>query len=295
MKKSSIFFLVLLSFTLIYCEDNNRSTTKPPRDLVEQRTVDNDSLLEFLQTHSYNYDEFQTAMSDQYIEFKIDTIIDDNQTALINQVFEHLVQVKDPDGNFIEHTMYVLNIRDGVGASPTVADSVFISYKGMLLDGTEFDKSTNHVWLDGTASVRGFSAVMPFLERGTFSENPNTGMVDYDGFGTLAFFMPSALGYYNSAPGLIREYSPLIFAVNLYTFAVTDHDGDSVPTIEEDLNSNHYFGEEEDDTDEDGIPNYLDDDDDGDGVPTREEYDANQDGTPDDTDGDGTPDYLDAD
>jgi hypothetical protein len=49
------------------------------------------------------------------------------------------------------------------------------------------------------------------------------------------------------------------------------------------------------DTDADGIYNYLDDDDDGDGVPTAEEN-WNQDGNPtnDDSNGDGIPDYLDA-
>ena len=74
MKKSSFFFLVLLSCTLIYCEDNNRGSAEPPRDLVEQRTVDNDSLLEFLNTHYYNYEEFQAASSGEQIEFIIDTV-----------------------------------------------------------------------------------------------------------------------------------------------------------------------------------------------------------------------------
>ena len=133
---------------------------------------------------------------------------------------------------------------------------------------------------------------MPFLKRGTYLENPN-GTVDYDGFGTAAFFMPSALGYYNSVSGIIGAYSPLIFAIDLYTFAVTDHDGDLVPTINEDRNTNHYFADEEDDTDGDGTPDYLDPDDDGDGIPTRDEYDADQNGIPDDSDGDGIPNYLD--
>ena len=43
------------------------------------------------------------------------------------------------------------------------------------------------------------------------------------------------------------------------------------------------------DTDQDGLPDYLDPDDDGDGVPTADEVGRG------DTDGDGAPDYLDID
>lgn len=50
-----------------------------------------------------------------------------------------------------------------------------------------------------------------------------------------------------------------------------------------------------DDTDGDGIPNYLDDDDDGDGILTADEdYNNNGDPTDDDTNNNGIPDYLEA-
>ncbi len=49
-----------------------------------------------------------------------------------------------------------------------------------------------------------------------------------------------------------------------------------------------------DDTDNDGVPDYLDPDDDGDGVPTQDEdVDGDGDPTNDDTDNDGVPNYLD--
>jgi hypothetical protein len=103
--------------------------------------------------------------------------------------------------------------------------------------------------------------------------------------------MPSALGYYNDSRR-VPAYSPLIFAVDLYTYNTTDHDGDTVPTHLEDLDGDNYY---DDDTDNDGLPNFRDDDDDNDGILTREEYDANNDGIADDSDNDGTPDYLDKD
>ena len=71
-----------------------------------------------------------------------------------------------------------------------------------------------------------------------------------------------------------------------------DTDGDGVFDEFEDLNQDNDYTN--DDTDQDGIPNYNDTDDDGDGVLTADE-DVNNDGdfTNDDTDGDGVPNYLD--
>ncbi len=74
----------------------------------------------------------------------------------------------------------------------------------------------------------------------------------------------------------------------------TDTDGDGVYDRLEDLNDNGDL--EDDDTDRDGIPNYLDTDDDGDSILTRNE-DIDGDGDPqnDDTDEDQIPNYLDED
>ena len=76
------------------------------------------------------------------------------------------------------------------------------------------------------------------------------------------------------------------------TLNKTDHDSDGVDTIDEDLNKDNIFGN--DDTDSDGIPNYYDTDDDGDGILTKDELDSDNDGNVDDTDQDGIPDYLDS-
>ncbi|MEQ9383492.1 MAG: gliding motility-associated C-terminal domain-containing protein, partial [Imperialibacter sp.] len=77
------------------------------------------------------------------------------------------------------------------------------------------------------------------------------------------------------------------------TILTGDSDGDGVLTPIEDINGDGDPGN--DDTDGDGIADYLDDDDDGDGILTKDE-DANGDGDPtnDDTDGDGIADYLDS-
>lgn len=76
--------------------------------------------------------------------------------------------------------------------------------------------------------------------------------------------------------------------------AMVDSDGDTVFDIFEDLNEDGDL--ENDDTDGDGIPDYLDNDDDNDGIFTQNEnYDGDFDPRNDDTDEDGIPNYLDAD
>ena len=90
--------------------------------------------------------------------------------------------------------------------------------------------------------------------------------------------------------------------IDLFTYVEeTDHDGDGIPSIMEDLNGNGYLFD--DNTDDDlepfnvFIPNFLDPDDDGDGIITREEIIFNPDGslTFPDSNGNGIPDYLDKD
>jgi len=88
-------------------------------------------------------------------------------------------------------------------------------------------------------------------------------------------------------PGTVRVLGPCLM----------DSDGDGLYDIYEDVNNDNNLAN--DDTDGDGVPNYLDLDDDGDGYATWEAIegaDPNGDHNPSDaidTDGDGIPDYLD--
>ncbi|WP_417867748.1 hypothetical protein [Xanthomarina gelatinilytica] len=88
-----------------------------------------------------------------------------------------------------------------------------------------------------------------------------------------------------------------------YTITTTyaEDDNDGIPAEMEDINGNGDLYD--DDTDGDGLPNFLDPDDDGDNVLTSTElidYDNDDDDddpltNPQDTDGDGIPNYLDTD
>lgn len=96
---------------------------------------------------------------------------------------------------------------------------------------------------------------------------------------------------------VIREEESLSGTV-IITIIAEDDDNDGVPAEFEDVNGNGNLFD--DDTDGDGIPNFLDVDDDGDNVLTRDELnvngrDENFGNNPLDTDGDGVLDYLDTD
>jgi len=70
-----------------------------------------------------------------------------------------------------------------------------------------------------------------------------------------------------------------------------DLDEDLIPNILEDVNGNGNI--KDDDTDGDGLPNYLDDDDNDDGILTADhDVNGNGDPTDDDANNDGIPDYI---
>lgn len=86
-----------------------------------------------------------------------------------------------------------------------------------------------------------------------------------------------------------------IYTINLRVVdCAVDFDGDTVDTASEDVNNDTNLAN--DDTDNDGIPDFIDNDDDGDLILTSEEYVfARNANALLDTDGDGTPNYLDND
>lgn len=275
-------------------KDDTNITNIPLEDLSQQYTLENDSIIQFMKSHFFNYDDFNDLSPNDSPEIVFDSIIGDNldKTPIYDQVSTLQISVKDADDNLVNHNLYYHIIREGIGENPTVADSVFVSYKGLLLDGVSFDTRKNPIWMEAKNLIRGFQEFLPLLSKGDVRVN-NNGTYEFFNFGIGFAIFPSGLGYFQSGSISIPAYSPLIFKVNMMTLNRTDHDNDSVLTIIEDLNGDHDFNN--DDTDSDNIPNFLDDDDDGDGVLTINEYDLNKDGIPDDTDGDGIPDYLDLD
>jgi len=280
---------------LIFSACGNDDGPEPIRELNVQTLDDDQALVNYLQSHFYNYEDFEDDPDNYKIEITIDSLADDNadKIPLMDQVQTKTIVIEDRNENKIPTKFYFLEVKRGIGQSPSRVDSTFVTYKGSLLNGKVFDRRVFPMWFNlATGVIRGFREFLPELKAGDHTTN-NDGTYEFDNYGKGLVFMPSSLGYYAQNISTIPKYSPLIFSVTLHKVNLADHDNDGILSIDEDPDGD---GDPiNDDTDDDNVANYLDPDDDGDGVRTKVEYDRNGDGIPDDDDNDGTPDYLDED
>ncbi|WP_339609933.1 hypothetical protein [uncultured Planktosalinus sp.] len=298
--KSTYRFLTLILLTALVvssCRRDDEGPERiPERDRAAEATAATAEIEAFLQTHFYNYEDFENPTPNFDYKIVFDTIAGENadKTPLIEQVMTK--QVFDRVRPEVIYTLYYLKVKEGEGDSPLYADEALVTYKGQFLNLDTFDASDAPIKFDLTQVVTGFQQGVIELSGATnIIENPD-GTLTFEGFGAGAVFVPSGLGYWVNSPSGIPVYSQLIFTFNLYDVTTDiDHDSDGVPSLLEDLNENEYLGD--DDTDENGVPNYLDTDDDGDGVETIDEIIINPDGTVEypDSSGNGIPDYLDPD
>jgi len=293
MNKFTIY--LLLTFTLLLSCNKDDDNTIEIRDYSEQVVIDEQTIEEYLKSHYYNYEDFNSSNSFEVdTKVRIDTITDAtaNKTPLFDQVKIKTINVSDSDGIETPHKLYYIIAREGIISNPSIVDSVYITYKGMLTDNSIFDERKYPAWLDLANSLQGFREGVSELKSGEFRQNSN-GTIQYSSYGVGLFFLPSGIGYFENTTSNIPEYSPLIFSVSLMTSNPTDHDSDGVLSINEDIDGDGspFY----DDTDNDNIWNMYDADDDGDGTLTINELDKNNDQIIDDSNNDGIPDYLDPD
>lgn len=317
--KKSLFAIILIGLFLGCNNDDDGlgGISIPPRLLSEVEPENDEEIQEFMETHFYNYEDFEEPIDPDFnFRVVIDTIAGENadKTPISQQVQSLSILVSSDQFNLeddeeVLHTLYYLNVREGAGNSPTVADSTLLKYEGSLLDNSRFDAVSDFFWQELPFFIRGFANGASTIKSGT-----QAGLV-VNADGTISFtdsgiglvFIPSGLAYFNNPPtASIGSYDPLVFSIEVGLYVEdTDNDNDGIPSIMEDLNGdNDVFN---DNTDNDvereqglliGIPDFQDIDDDGDGVLTRDEIsDANGNiifPYPD-SNNDGTPDYLDPD
>lgn len=269
--------IVLFVFSSVFwsCKNDDADVAQPdpPRALSEVVSEDEAEIQEYLKTHYYNSEDFINPTEDFNYRVVVKKIPDGDtiKTPLSNQMESKTVHISssdlsiDGDEQNIEHTIYFLKARQGVGENPTEVDSVFLRYEGSRLDGTVFDSSiSNPVWLDlqGTLSqgnsgtIQGFKRGLPQFKSGGDIIVNDDGTFEVEGFGSGLLIFPSALGYYNGT-NVGPAYSPIMFNIQVLVTNTADHDRDGTPTkdeVEIDDEGNVILT----DSDGDGIPDYLD-------------------------------------
>ena len=93
-------------------------------------------------------------------------------------------------------------LKPGKGAKPTDADIALITYKGTLLNGTEFDKSEQPVPMPVAGVVPGFSEALKLMPKDA----------------EYRIWIKPSLGYGDKAAGPIPANSVLVFDVKLLDF-----------------------------------------------------------------------------
>ncbi|WP_417359386.1 hypothetical protein [Galbibacter sp.] len=324
MKIKFVGFAAMALLALMACksDDDNNPDGPTLRDLSEVTAENETELQAYLKTHFYNYEEFANPTEGFDYKIVFDTIAGDNadKIPLIDrpELKDMVVSVDD-----VPHKMYILNVRQGTGDKPLLGDQVVVKYEASNPDGTIVDASAVE-FSSPTLSTdpqqmyqftEGFTHLILDLHVGSgYVENADGTLTWNNDYGIGACFVPAGLAYYRSG-----NYKPFIFKVDMLAFNQIDQDyiydytaggnvssPDGIPSSMEDVNGNG--DPRDDDTDGDGIPNYLDADDDNDGILTIYEYDVlpdnnnngiidegDGDGIPDDSDGDGIYDYLDPD
>ncbi|WP_035649593.1 FKBP-type peptidyl-prolyl cis-trans isomerase [Flavobacterium sp. ASV13] len=302
MNKFKYYFILLLAgIAMVSCnKSDDDETVVEVRDYNVQYKADNDSIIKYLKT---NYIDNVTANYDIVIK-KIPA--GGTQTSIWDQK-TYPLKVRKVYNRDVNYDVYYLELRKGTGEAPCNTDKIYASYSGNLLDGTLFDTSYGYgvsfdlfVYTQG-AVIDGWGEIFPQFRTGT-STTASNGVITYDNFGAGVMFLPSGLAYYASAQDKIPAYSPLVFSFKLYGLLRMDHDiqingttvtanPDGIPDYFEDVNKavtadgfdgNGYVYDlrdlvrypnppawMKDDTDGDGIADFLDVDDDGDGYTTR--------------------------
>jgi len=326
MNLRKFFTPILLLFILVFsCKsDDNDIEVIPDRDRLEVYNEDIVEIEEYLETHSFNYDEFQmnppysdlstmpaTITDNDEFELRFGTIgtLGISNIPLIDFLdapnYPKLV-IKTINQDNIDYKLYILQLRGSIedtnamGNNIHPLDEAIVEYNGFFADGESFDSAVVPVKFNLTTVglvggvVNGFrEALIEFKTREDLTNNPDGSVVSHN-HGIGAAFLPSGLGYFRNSPFGIPSYSPIFFSFKTIGRNDSDFDGDNVPSHLEDLNNN--LDGTDDNTDGDSAADFVDIDDDNDGVLTRDE-DIDEDENPmnDDTDGDTIPNYLDDD
>jgi hypothetical protein len=308
MNKFKFYFIVLITtLSLFSCsKDESPAEVAPPRDYKVQFDVDIAYIENYLTTHYLEMDFLDDPnFADKDVIIKpipVDGLqipiksFEANATegsTVFPQLWSRNVSLHG-----INYKVYYLVLREGIGESPTNTDAVLAPYSGSYLQITtssetspvtatlfEESKFPNQLF-NLLVTIKGWGEIFPQFKTGSYDDHKVDGIpdgtTDYKDFGAGVMFLPSGLAYFENRPGSIPSYAPLVFSFKLYAIQRLDTDGDGILNDQEDLDDDDYMYDyrnlvnyptppatNPDDTDGDGIPNFLDVDDDGDGYTTK--------------------------
>ncbi len=279
MKLKYLVLLFIAITTVFSCKDDDDDKEK--HDPVAQALIDDDLLVEFLQSHYINEDKL------------VDTIMN-NETSIYNS---DKLSIQNITENEVSYKLYYYTDFEGVGENPTRNDSVQMLYRGFTLDSIKFDENLSFTstksWLELTSVIQGWRYGVPHFKSGDEVSFPDESF-GYENTGEGILFIPSGLAYGNGGTVSIAPNEVLYFYISVGKVVRADTDNDGVINNLEDRDGDGDVYN--DDTDKDLIPDFGDPDDDGDGIATKNE-DTNGDGDffNDDADNDGIPNFLDKD
>ncbi|MEN2402704.1 FKBP-type peptidylprolyl isomerase [Flavobacterium sp. MC2016-06] len=308
MNKLKYYFVLLLAGTaIISCNKSgdDDATVAPLHDYTEQFNTDNANIEEYLNTNyitvTADMDVTMSKITDPSTQPSIMSYLNSASfpKLLLRNIDLHGITYKmyylvlregigrspmNTDGVLTAYKGEYLSRVEKTDTEPTHLTTTFfeqVVYPSNIQD------------LYGV--IMGWSEIFPQFKTGTVSYGSD-GAAIYKDFGAGVLFVPSGLGYYasTSSSGSIPAYSPLIFSIKLYDFRRLDHENngissttgavilnpDGVFDFQEDINGDGYVRDyrnttlypnapvNPDDTDGDGIPDFLDQDDDGDGFST---------------------------
>jgi len=267
---------IISALMLPACSKSDNSVyIEPPRDYRTQYVADSIALVDYMKSHYMTVT--QNPGSANHLDISLNSIPEGgNQVSIWNQT-TYPLQARTVYKDGITYTFWYVAVQQGTQSRPCNVDSVLASYKGSLLDGTVFDSNAfpqNYINL--RRAISGWAEILPQFKTGTYT-TLGDGSMSYADFGAGLMFVPSGMAYYNAGVSSIPQYSPLVFSFKLYEVYRNDDDFDKIPSYLEDLDNDGYVRTLDsgvanpDDTDADGIPDFLDVDDDNDTFLTKTE------------------------
>lgn len=263
-----IFGLLTLGVLLTECSKDDNTSATPPRAQAEVYAEDLVKIEDYLKSHYVVVDKVNGDVTN----VEIDSTDTAHPVSIWDQTTYPLL-TKTVKLYGVDFKVYYLKLdtktdTDADGNKPCGVDRIVCTYRGNLLDGTQFDIAQNPVEFDLANLVRGWEYIIPEFRAGYFDPENSDGTLNPRNYGSGVMFLPSGLAYFNNGNIGVPGYAPLVFTFNLFSVTYLDQDGDKIP-------SRYEYVLNEDgtllDSDGDTKPNVFDADDDNDGFFTINE------------------------